>query len=510
MVEDLAARTARLLDAAIERAEGAATRDHLEQARARLLGPLRVAIAGKVKAGKSTLLNALVGERLAPTDAGECTRVLTWYLHGHAPAVRLIPVQGMPREPRFVRDDTQLSIDLAPTAPQDVARLEVRWPTSRLSDLALLDTPGIASIRAEVSDRTHSALEHRAGQVPEVDAVIYLLRHVHSSDARFLEAFRGATDLAEGTALNTIGVLSRADEIGSCRLDALDTAATVARRYEDDARLRRLCPMVVPVDGLLALAATALRERQFAALAALAGQPVPETEALLLSADRFRTLPAAVEVDRRSELLDLFGLFGVRLAVHLLQTGEVRDSPALAAELAARCGLARLRGVLTRQFHDRARILKARSAIAALEPVIADGRCYGADTLRHQFEELIANAHELVEMRLLADLRVGAVDLPAPQRDELERLLGGFGHDPRTRLDAPTANLTRPTGDADAANPVDPDMDADLRAIALEALVRWRSRAQHPLAGGTTRQAALVAVRTIEGIVASLSPEAPA
>ena len=32
-------------------------------------GPLRLAIAGKVKAGKSTLLNAILGDELAPSDA---------------------------------------------------------------------------------------------------------------------------------------------------------------------------------------------------------------------------------------------------------------------------------------------------------------------------------------------------------------------------------------------------------------------------------------------------------
>jgi GTPase Era involved in 16S rRNA processing len=37
---------------------------------------LRVAIVGR-KAGKSTLLSALVGERWAATDAGEGTRIAT-------------------------------------------------------------------------------------------------------------------------------------------------------------------------------------------------------------------------------------------------------------------------------------------------------------------------------------------------------------------------------------------------------------------------------------------------
>src|SRR5690242_12571936 len=50
--------------------------------RAALSEPLCVAVAGRVSAGKSTLVNALLGRRIAATGAGETTRVTATYRHG--------------------------------------------------------------------------------------------------------------------------------------------------------------------------------------------------------------------------------------------------------------------------------------------------------------------------------------------------------------------------------------------------------------------------------------------
>jgi ATPase subunit of ABC transporter with duplicated ATPase domains len=79
----LSAATRRLLVRAIEEHRGHPPTAHrMCEQLDRLDSPLRVTIAGKVKAGKSTLLNALVGEQVAPTDAAECTLVVTWYRDG--------------------------------------------------------------------------------------------------------------------------------------------------------------------------------------------------------------------------------------------------------------------------------------------------------------------------------------------------------------------------------------------------------------------------------------------
>jgi hypothetical protein len=468
---------------------------HLE----RLEGPLRIAIAGKVKAGKSTLLNALVGEIIAPTDAGECTRIVTWYRDDVSPRITMWPHDGEARELPIMRRDGKLQIDLQGMKPEDVERLTVDWPSRDLAPMTLIDTPGLASVSEDVSARTVAFLTPESptgeGQQGAADAIIYLMRHVHADDVHFLESFHDQAALGS-TPVNTVAVLSRADEIGAGRIDALLSARKIARRLRTDDKIRALAQTVVPVAGLLAETGRTLRQAEFGALQALALGPREYVDKMLLSADRFTrelTLEGAPEgVDAlpsavvRRDLVGRLGMFGIRIALPLIRQGS-SDAPALAAELVRRSGLQELKDVLAALFTERGELLKARSALVALEAVLRETPVEAGEALLAEVERIMSGAHEFVELGLLGGLRAGVVVLPKDVMTEAERLLGGSGQQPWVRLGL----------ESDASS-------AQLRTAAIEAMARWRRRAENPLSVRATAEAARVVVRTCEGLIAAL------
>src|SRR5688572_5418928 len=74
-------------------------RSVLDQVAQGLREPLRIAVAGRVNSGKSTLVNALLGQRIAPTDVSECTRFVTWYRFGVPERVEVVVVGGRTSHP---------------------------------------------------------------------------------------------------------------------------------------------------------------------------------------------------------------------------------------------------------------------------------------------------------------------------------------------------------------------------------------------------------------------------
>lgn len=478
-----------LLDAMRVYADDPAVVGLLGQHLDRLDEPLRVAIAGKMKSGKSTLLNALVGEEIAPTDASECTRVVTWYAQGAQPRVTLYPTSGPSRELAIRRADGRLELDLDGDPPEQIERLVIEWPSRSLRTTTLVDTPGIDSLSAAVSRRTARFLTPQ-DEPSSADAIIYLLRHLHASDVSFLEAFRD-TAAGQATMVNTIGVLSRADEVGAGRIDSLISAKTVATRYRHHPVIRQLCSTVVPMAGLLAQAGRTLRQAEYADLAELAGQPREVTNAMLLSVGRFVApgAPVAVTAERRAALLDRLGIFGVRLAITFVRSG-LRDPTALSEELVRRSGLDEVRRVLAVQFTQRSGLLKARSALLGVDRVLHDHPRQGIEMIGAEVERILAGAHEFRELALLSALRASRVSFAAFGMEEdviAERLLGAAGTSAAERLGL-------------GSNPT----DAELHSANMEAVRTWRTRAESPLIDRATKDGCQIVARSCEGVLADL------
>jgi hypothetical protein len=487
-------------EALIDRARGVLTRAidvyrgtghdaRLAAVRDRLAEPLRVAIAGRVKSGKSTLLNALVGERLAPTDAGECTRIVTWYRDGHTYQVLAHPHQGPPRQLRFTREDEALEIDLGGLAPSDIDQMMVTWPSQALRRATLIDTPGIGSLSEDVTKRAWDLLAADDEQETPADAVLYLMRHLHAGDLEFLRAFHD-TEVSRPNPVNAIGVLSRADEIGVGRIDSMASARRISARLARDPNVRRVVQTVVPVAGLLAETAATLTETEVGQLRKVAALAVREADDLLLTADRFaeRLPELGLTSFEREALLRRLGLFGVRLAATLLRRGTAGTATELSRELGDRSGVGELQDVLRSLFFERRDVLKSRSALIAVDTVVRANPRPGSEALSAEVEEIVASAHPFNELRVLASLRAGWVAGKPDVVEDLERVIGGAGSAAHLRL-----------GLADDAGP------DQLRAAAGEALVRWQRRAENPLTAHEMMVAARVAVRSCEGVLADLA-----
>jgi hypothetical protein len=455
----LSARTADRCDALLAELTDDAAIRRVAEVRAGLDDQLRIAVAGRLKAGKSTLVNAILHQRIAPTDVGECTRVVTVFRYGYPERVVVHPRDGEPRE-------QPLSVDIGlpetlGLPPEDVRRVEVQLSNQALADIVLVDTPGLASATETTSAtaREYLAIDGASRDaVSGVEALVYVLsKSPREDDRAALTAFRELSAQTGASAATCVAVLGRADEITSgpaaSVVDPLAAALSLADQHQE--ALAGLVDCVVPVSGLWAQTAVtgALTEFDALALDRLAGWP--GSRQLLLSAGRFVAddADAPVDVAGRRRLLDLLGLTGLRVALALVD-GRCTGAGALCRELARLSGIDRL-SVAVDSLRSRSDVLKAQWAIAQLERVHA----YDAPSraVRDAAEELRLDPamQRLNDVRAL-QLVAGGVQLPEPMAREVVRM--ATANDPAERL-----------GLAHGA-------PADLlQTRAAEAAVRWHA-----------------------------------
>lgn len=321
--------------------------------RNRLATPLRVALVGRVNAGKSTLLNALVGQRVAPTNETECTQVATWYRFG-APA--RVEVFGLDKKVTTIPVRHRLPDELGrPAAEIDYVIAHI--PSALLREYELIDTPGLGTMNSTSSTATRRALINTSAGagIERPDGTLFLCDGAPRADeVAFLNEMGS-------TRIDTITLLSHADTFGEGAfgsVDPMEMAAKHADRLKP--QLSRLAGTVLPVSGLLAETALTghLTEADARALAQLA--PLEEFELAGILAGQYDCELERDDVDR---LLDLIGDYGILYARGLAGNGAI----ALAQWLADKSGLTAVHEQITRRFLRRSEVLKARYVLLQLE-----------------------------------------------------------------------------------------------------------------------------------------------
>jgi energy-coupling factor transporter ATP-binding protein EcfA2 len=447
------------------------TADALDAVAARTEATPSLVVTGPVSSGKSTLVNALVGRRVAPTGAGECTRLVARYVRGPVDRLDVVLADGS-RRPLPLADGGRVPAavgDRLGVDPADVDHLLVTLTSDALDGLTVVDTPGAGSARRRSA--------RGPGPADDAEAALVVL----PSSARPEEVDRLARAARHGP-VGVVAVLGRADTVGSAE-DAATVADTLGRRLGD-----RLGP-VTPVVGLLAETATtgALRAQDRHALVALAGADPDAVAAALADPELFAHADLPVPVPDRTRLLELLDRRGVSLAVALLRERPEAGVGEICAALLAASGLDRVVDRLRTGVRERADLLVTAAAERRVAELLeaergamrADRRAARSSAagtrdlarLGDLLEGLRARPLHLELALAEADARAcsGAVVLPEELASDLDLLAGaGVATPDRAGL----AGLARRAG-LDEAAPGELAGHAARRAAAWRSYATW-------------------------------------
>lgn len=136
----------------------------------------QLAVLGQFKRGKSTLVNALIGQEILPSSVIPVTAIPTFISWGKTPGVEVRYLDQKAKRIQFGSLDelcsflaSAVSEEKNPCNAQGISRVEVFYPSPFLEQgVVLLDTPGIGSTHAH---NTETAL----AVLPECDGALFLI-----------------------------------------------------------------------------------------------------------------------------------------------------------------------------------------------------------------------------------------------------------------------------------------------------------------------------------------------
>ncbi|MBQ3421379.1 MAG: dynamin family protein, partial [Romboutsia sp.] len=144
--------------------------------------PLNISIVGEVKSGKSSLLNALLGEEISEVDVLEATSSVIEVVYGEN------------RDVSKFKDITRISLDI-----------------DYLKKINIVDTPGLKSITQNNEDKTIDYIKY-------TDLILFVIDATHLGQEDTIEALELISEYNKPI----IGVINKCDLLSENRSEILD------------------------------------------------------------------------------------------------------------------------------------------------------------------------------------------------------------------------------------------------------------------------------------------------
>lgn len=330
-------------------------REHVSDA----VEPFNVAVFGRMKAGKSTLINAMVGRRLAITGVNESTATINRLTYGSgAEQLNTFKVHWNELSPETFPLEN-LSTDWSGKTPEVLERirqvkyLELFADAEWLRDVQVTDTPGTDSTVAG-----HAEIAQQFINGKEADALIYVFNPTaRETDEKDLQSFRNCC-LSGSTPNNSVAVMHKWDEIywnnDGDWTDIQDKAALLYSQMDN------LVAAVVPVSGPLALTAQlATPDFWQELLDVLAAFPEESYLKSALIMDRMWVAdPVRAALYRRAKGEYDMPWASFRIMLREIYRNHCTDAATAAGVTTALSGMAQLRTILDRHFFKQSAVIR--------------------------------------------------------------------------------------------------------------------------------------------------------
>lgn len=479
-----------------------ALKSEMLELKGRLNKPLRVAVVGLIKAGKSTLMNAIMGEKLVITGGAETTYTPSWFKYSKKPGITVVLDNGKRVEGSFsdinywtVRNSGNPDLDR-------VTYVEIKSSNPIFKELELIDTPGLESTYGKDSDNTLKFMGLNKNDTNKItmveasnaDALVYAFnRNMGERDEELLKAFQGPM-FSNATPINAIGILTRVDDYWtSNEVNPLQEAMRIVNRLENIDKVKSVLYNILPVIGKIAETRGYLDEDDMKALKELSELPEKRFERLILNSKKFcerEYEEVKISLKARDTLWSKLGQYGVYLAVTSLMKGEPQEK--LSEILYENSGVNELMNIIKQHFGSRAFLIKLKYITNRIKT-----KCYMLmnnearnnlkllnvlECILSGCEKLEDEEHAFKEFKILQNYYGGTLRLyNQEEEDDLLRITGEKGSNCEARLGAAEGTTVR-----------------ELAKIAKEKAELWNMKANEGMNSSEYEEAARILARSLE------------